>query len=130
MVRVLGDPPYVRIFAPVLANVERNPSVAARINELNEKIQFARLFETDGTIFAAVEVFGSPFVGEHVAHACWILGKLADDIDEALQEEFGGRTAFGQFRSTARKGGAEPGAVEGPGAADRSPRPIGFAPTT
>jgi len=69
------------------------------LNDLNAKVRFARLFVADGTVYAAVEVSASPFVADHVVSACELLGRLADEIDEMLQEQFGGRTAFGEFRS-------------------------------
>jgi hypothetical protein len=98
VVRVLGDPPYVRVFSPVLTNVEVDDRLVDRINELNSEVRNLRLFVRDGTVFAATEVFSSPFVAEHLSGACWQLGSLADEIDEMLQKEFGGRTAFGEFR--------------------------------
>jgi hypothetical protein len=128
MVRIVGDPPFVSIFSPVLAKLAGMEHLRDRLNELNAKVRFARLFELEGTIYAAVEVFGHPFVAEHVANACKILGELADGIDEMLQAEFGGRTAFGQFRPLPGVGdGGTPRL--GPGTATETgaqAHPIGF----
>ena len=57
-----------------------------------------RLRVLDGTVFAAMEMFTSPFVAEHVASACLQLGTLADEYGQALQKEFGGRIAFEDAR--------------------------------
>ena len=76
--------------------------IVDRLNDLNARVHFARLFVKDGTVFARVETSAEPFVAEHVVEVCWLLGALADDIDEKLQEQFGGRTAFGEFPSKFR----------------------------
>src|ERR1017187_106195 len=96
--RVLDNPPCLRVFSPLLENVEAGDRLLSRLNELNAEIRFARFFVLDGTVFAATEVFTSPFVAEHVASACLQLGSLADKIGGTLQKEFGGRTAFEDAR--------------------------------
>jgi hypothetical protein len=98
LVRVHREPFCVGIISPILANVEVNDVLVDRLNDINAKVRFARLFVTEGTVYAAVEVSASPFVADHVVRACELLGRLADDLDESLQEQFGGRTAFGEFR--------------------------------
>lgn len=98
-VRVHKEPFCVSVVSPILANVEADDLLVERLNDLNAKVRFARLFVTEGTVYAAVEVSASPFVADHVVSACGLLGRLADDIDEMLQAQFGGRTAFGEFRS-------------------------------
>ncbi|MEO8681582.1 MAG: hypothetical protein ABI665_21225 [Vicinamibacterales bacterium] len=102
IVRVHKEPFCVRIVSPVLAKVEADDLLIDRLNELNARVRFARLFVEDGTVFAVTEVSASPFVAEHVFDACGSLGRLADEIDDILQKQFGGRTGFGQFRSTSR----------------------------
>ena len=99
IVRVHSEPPCISLVSPILAKVDNDALLTTRLNDLNTKLHFARLFVLNETIYAAMEIFASPFVTEHVVHACGLLGVLADDIDEMLQQEFGGRTAFGEFRS-------------------------------
>jgi hypothetical protein len=96
--RVLDNPPCVRMFSPMLEDVEAGDRLLSRLNELNAEIRFARFFVLDGTVFAVTEMFASPFVAEHVASACLQLGSLADKIGGTLQKEFGGRTAFEDAR--------------------------------
>ncbi|MGA7993087.1 MAG: hypothetical protein WCC53_16790, partial [Thermoanaerobaculia bacterium] len=93
-VRVLGDPPCVRVFSQVLEGVEVEEPLVDRVNKLNADVRFARLFVLDGKVIAAAEVLASPFVAEHLADTCVQLGRLADEIGGALEKEFGGRRAF------------------------------------
>ena len=97
-VRVLDDPLCLRVFSPVLENVEVNDRLVNRVHELNIDARYVRFFVLKGTVFAAAEVFTSPFVAEHVASACLQLGSLANEYGQALQKEFGGRTAFEDAR--------------------------------
>jgi hypothetical protein len=99
VVRAHKDPFCVSVTSPLLGKVQRTDGLVDRLNDLNAKVRFARLFVRDGVVYAAVEVSASPFVPEHVVSACELLGNLADHIDGMLQWEFGGRTAFGEFRS-------------------------------
>lgn len=97
-VRVIDDPLLVRVYSPVLANVEGDEALLRRLNEINGKIRFARLFFTEGTVIAALDIFAVPLSAEHITDACSVLGNIADQVDDLLQAEFGGRTAFGEFR--------------------------------
>jgi hypothetical protein len=99
MVRVVESPPYVAVFSPVVSEVERSDAMLRRLDELNARVRFARLFESGGTIIAAMEVFEAPFVVEHVVHACRVIGELSNDLGERLQTEFGGKTAVGELRA-------------------------------
>jgi len=55
------------------------------------------------SVIAALDIFTSPLIADHVARGCALLGDIADQVDDLLQEEFGGRTAFGEFRSPTQK---------------------------
>jgi hypothetical protein len=100
-VRVLEGPPCVRMFSPVLENVEENDRLLDRLNELNVEMRLVRFFLMEGRVIVAMEMFVEPFVAEHVKRACLVLGSLADEFGGTLQKEFGGKRAF-------KEGGAEP----------------------
>jgi hypothetical protein len=93
-VRVLDDPPCLRLFSPVLEDVEADDRLLERLNELNAEIRFARFFVVEGRVIVAAELFVAPFVAEHVNRACVVVGSLADEFGGMLQKEFGGRRAF------------------------------------
>ena len=98
-VRVHDEPLCVSLTSPILTNVGADDLLVERLNDLNTKVRFARLFLLEGTVYAVIEVPASPFAVEHVVDACGMIGHLADQIDQMLQEQFGGRTAFGEFRT-------------------------------
>ena len=93
-VRVLDDPLCVRLFSPVLEDVEADDRLLDRLNELNASMRLARFFVVEGRVIVAAELFVAPFVAEHVKRACVVLGSLADEFGGMLQKEFGGRRAF------------------------------------
>lgn len=93
-VRVTHGPLYVRMFSPVLEDVDADDRLLDRLNELNAEIRFARFFVVEGRIIVAAEVFVAPFVAEHVMRACLQVGSLADEVGGTLQKEFGGRRTF------------------------------------
>ncbi len=93
-VRVLEAPPFVRMFSPVLEDVEADDRLLGRLNELNLDTRFARFLVVEERVVVSVDVPATPFVAEHVAEACLRVGSLADEIGGTLQKEFGGRRAF------------------------------------
>ena len=93
-VRVLDAPPCVRMFSPVLEDVEADDRVLDRLNELNAEIRFVRFFVVEGRVIVVAEMLVAPFVAEHATRACLQVGSLADEIGGTLQKEFGGRRAF------------------------------------
>ena len=97
-VRVVEEPLFVRIYSPVLVDVDGDEALLRRLNDINAKLSFARLMLTDNAVIAALDIFAIPLLAEHVAEACRVLGQIADQVDDLLQAEFGGRTAFGEFR--------------------------------
>jgi hypothetical protein len=102
-VRVLETPPLVRVYSPVLAGVSGDDALLRQINTLNGQLHLARLVFVQGTVFGVVDLPAAPMHSEHVVRACGVLGQLADDIDDLLQAEFGGRTAFGGYRTRSMK---------------------------
>jgi hypothetical protein len=97
-VRPMKDPLSVRVFSPVLAAVEADLELLARLNDLNADTSFARLLHQGNTVYASVDVPAAPLVPEHLDRAIAGLGGYADELDDHLQMDFGGRTAFGEFR--------------------------------
>lgn len=92
--RVIGTPPAVHFFSPLVREVEESPALFERINELNRGSREVRYFVIEGTIFAAADVRIEPFVESIVANAYRHFCQSADDVDELLQSEFGGKTMY------------------------------------
>ena len=99
--RVIGTPPAVHFFSPLVREVEESPALFGRINELNRGSKEVRYFVIEGTIFAAADVRIEPFVESNVASAYKHFCQSADDVDELLQAEFGGKTMYEPNMSSA-----------------------------
>lgn len=100
-VRVSGDAPSVRIHAPLLVDVRKSPELLERLNELSARVVRPALFHASNSVIAVADIPATPFEAQHVIRALREFCTLADGIDELLQGEFGGRTAFGEtFAST------------------------------
>lgn len=95
--QVFGDPPIVRAYSPALTQVPTDPKLAVALNELNSSTAFTKWMAVDGMIVAAIDLFGDPLVKHHIVHACEVLGSTADDVDDQLQQQFGGKTFFGEY---------------------------------
>lgn len=95
--QVFGDPPIVRAYSPALTQVPTDPKVALALNELNSSTAFTKWMAVNGMIVAAIDLFGDPLVKHHIVHACEVLGSTADDVDDQLQQQFGGKTFFGEY---------------------------------
>jgi hypothetical protein len=97
LIRVFGNPPIVRVFSPILGKVTATDGVVDTLNKLNTESSFMKWLLVDDTIIAVIELFGRPFTPDHVLTACSVLGRAADERDETLQKEFGGKTYFGDY---------------------------------
>lgn len=97
-VRVVGDPPLVRVFSPVLSEVGHDPGLLETVNQLNHHATFVKWHVHEAVVVASIDLFGAPVVEQHVLHACRVLGESADQLDEQLQRTFGGRTFLGDYK--------------------------------
>jgi hypothetical protein len=55
-----------------------------------------RLYCTSGTVWASVPVFGRDFQATHLSLAIQVMTGLADELDDRLHGEFGGKRFFGE----------------------------------
>lgn len=95
-VRVIEQPLLVRVLSPVLEDVDVGPGLVDRLNDLNGQVHFARLVLVGATVWAAIDLFCLPLEPAHVAYALRLVGEVADELDDALQREFGDKTFFGE----------------------------------
>lgn len=91
-VRVMTEPPMVRVFAPIAAEVPHTPAVLERVNELNGHHLLVRAAYRDGAVVLDVPLIGEGLVPQQVGIALGVVAELADEIDDAFVAEFGGRT--------------------------------------
>jgi hypothetical protein len=93
-VRVRDEPPLVDVFSPVLTAVEANEKLYVRLSELTHRMPIGRLYFSGETVWASVPVFGRDFQATHLMLAVQVMTGLADELDDRLHGEFGGKRFF------------------------------------
>ncbi len=86
--------PVLRLFSPLLRNVERSPDLLEKLNDLNGRLNFLRIFWRDSTVYAAAELLASTLTASELSNACDWLADAADYYDVRLHAHFGGDLAF------------------------------------
>lgn len=94
-VRVRQDPPIVDVFSPVLTEVEATEPLFAKLSDLTNRMPIGRLYCTGGTVWASIPVMGRNFQATHLMLAVQVMTGLADELDDRLHGEFGGKRFFG-----------------------------------
>jgi hypothetical protein len=102
-VRVRDTPPLVDVFSPVLTEVEPTEQLYVRLSELTNRMPIGRLYCTNDTVWASVPVFGRNFQATHLMLAIQVMTGLADELDDRLHGEFGGKRFFGEADKTVRR---------------------------
>jgi len=95
-VRVRDNPPLIDVFSPVLTEIKPTNKLYAKLSELTNRMPIGRLYCTDDTVWASVPVFGRDFQASHLMLAVQVMTGLADELDDRLAGEFGGRRFFGE----------------------------------
>jgi hypothetical protein len=108
-VKVRDNPPLVDVFSPVLTGVEPSEQLYGRLSELTNRMPVGRLYCANQTVWASVPVFGRNFQPSHLVLAVQVMTGLADELDDRLHGEFGGRRFFGEDDIPSHHGESSPG---------------------
>jgi hypothetical protein len=103
-VRIRDNPPLIDVFSPVLTEVEPTEQLYVKLSELTNRMPIGRLYCTNDTVWASVPVFGRDFQPTHLMLAVQVMTGLADELDDRLHGEFGGKRFFGEGDRPAIKG--------------------------
>ncbi len=95
-VRVRDNPPLVDVFSPILTEVEPTEQLYVKLSELTNRMPIGRLYCTGDTVWASIPVFGRNFQATHLMLAVQVMTGLADELDDRLHGEFGGKRFFGE----------------------------------
>ena len=107
-VRVRDNPPLVDVFSPVLTEVEPTEQLYVKLSELTNRMPIGRLYCTNDTVWASIPVFGRNFQATHLMLAVQVMTGLADELDDRLHGEFGGKRFFGEGDKPPHRGPQEP----------------------
>ncbi len=106
-VRVRDNPPLVDVFSPVLTEVEPTEQLYVKLSELTNRMPIGRLYCVNDTVWASIPVFGRDFQATHLMLAVQVMTGLADELDDRLHGEFGGKRFFVEGDTPALKEGTE-----------------------
>ncbi|MEV0728555.1 hypothetical protein [Polymorphospora sp. NPDC050346] len=102
-VRVRDNPPLVDVFSPVLTEVEPTEQLYVKLSELTNRMPIGRLYCVNDTVWASIPVFGRNFQATHLMLAVQVMMGLADELDDRLHGEFGGKRFFGDADKPAQR---------------------------
>lgn len=106
-VRVRDNPPLVDVFSPVLTEVEPTEQLYVKLSELTNRMPIGRLYCANDTVWASIPVFGRNFQATHLMLAVQVMTGLADELDDRLHGEFGGKRFFGEGDKPTNRGPGE-----------------------
>jgi hypothetical protein len=106
-VRVRDNPPLIDVFSPILTGVEPSEKLYMKLSELTNRMPIGRLYCTSDTVWASVPVFGRDFQPTHLMLAVQVMTGLADELDDRLHGEFGGKRFFAEGDKPAINGNPE-----------------------
>jgi hypothetical protein len=106
-VRVRDNPPLVDVFSPVLTDIDPSERLYVRLSELTNRMPIGRLYCTNDTVWASVPVMGRDFQPSHLTLAVQVMTGLADELDDRLQGEFGGKRFYGDADKTVQRAADE-----------------------
>jgi hypothetical protein len=102
-VRVRDNPPLIDVFSPVLTEITPSERLYVRLSDLTNRMPIGRLYCTNDTVWASVPVMGRDFQPSHLMLAVQVMTGLADELDDRLQGEFGGKRFYGDAEKVAAR---------------------------
>jgi hypothetical protein len=106
-VRVRDNPPLIDVFSPMLTDVTPNQKLFVKLSDLTARMPIGRLYCTADTVWASIPVFGRDFQATHLMMAIQVMTGLADELDDRLHGEFGGKRFFGEGDTPVKNAGDE-----------------------
>ncbi len=87
-------PAIVDVYSPLLTQVRPNERLYRELSELTRRLPIGRVYFVEDTIWASVPVYGRDFRPRHLMLAVESMTRLADELDDRLQNKFGGHRFF------------------------------------
>lgn len=104
-VRTVADPPTIVVFSPLLFDVPPSPALSQTLSAWSGH-RLLKFRELDGVVTAEIVLPGDPFVGQHLDIAVGTMTAVLDDLDDRLQNAFGGRRGTDREAKPAPQGDA------------------------
>lgn len=86
--------PMMRVFSPFIQEVEKTPELLEKLNQLNSTAPYVRFFWLEQSVYCSVDVIATDLETGEIANALSAVAWHADNFDEQLVKEFGGKRVF------------------------------------
>ncbi len=94
-VQIPDGSPLVRLLVPVLVDVPYSAPLLQEVSDINRDYPFVSAWWDSGVVHLRADLIATPYVEAHLAALIGMVGQLADEIDDELQQRFGGRVFLG-----------------------------------
>ncbi len=81
----------IELLSPVLSGVAVSEGLMQKLNALNEKLYFGKVYWRDGEVWLAHNLLGDHLDNAELIASVGMIAVVADRIDDELQKRFGGR---------------------------------------
>ncbi len=81
----------IELLSPVLDGVGQSDGLMQKINALNEKLYFGKVYWLTDEVWLAHNLLGDRLDNEELIASVGILAVVADHLDDELKKKFGGR---------------------------------------
>lgn len=96
-----GDEPVVQVFSTAVRDVALTNELLAKVNEINGRLRFCRMFFDDGRVVVASECVGTTLDEAEYRTATQAVAGAAEHFAPLIAAEFGGRLTFEDENGTA-----------------------------
>ena len=94
-VQIPNEVPLVRLLVPLLMEVPYSAPLLQAVSDINRDYPFVSAWWDNGVVQLRADLIAAPYVESHLASLIGAVGQLADEIDDELQQRFGGRVFLG-----------------------------------
>lgn len=91
-VRVLkrGQNPHIEVYSILLTEIDKDPGLLEKLNDLNEAQSHVRVFWSDRRVIVAGELVGATADGDGLSCVCDEVAHVVDHRAEEIKAVFGG----------------------------------------
>lgn len=101
------DPPFLRVFSPVVKEIDKTKKLLERLNQLNSSTPFGRMFWVDREVIVSVDILATDMDKDEIKNAMAFVSDTANFLDEEFIKEFGGTLMFPDEEKTPAEGDGE-----------------------
>lgn len=87
-VRLVGNPPYARLYAPLMRHAVESRELLEQLNALNARTGHMRFYVMDGTVFAVADVPAAPLEFAHLDAALGRFCEIANGMQAVFEAKF------------------------------------------